>query len=104
MEEQHLLEIQVGSVDDPIVSSIQATFSDDTEVNILPPHRAVDPITIIGIAAGVVTLINNLIDLSKKVKTREIKTVIIVKNMEGDALDLANASEQEIKDFVEHLE
>jgi len=101
MENTHLLELQINSQEEQIISKVKDTLkSSDTQM--LPRHRS-DVVTILGIAATVVKLLSDLLDLYKKIKSKEIKTPIVVRNVDGKSLDLTNTTEKEIEDYVTRL-
>ena len=102
MENTHLLELQVSSHEEEIISKVKDTIKSG-DIRELPRHRA-DVVTILGIAASVVKLLSDLLDLYKKIKSKEIKVPIVVKNIEGESLDLANTTEKDIEQYVSRLE
>jgi hypothetical protein len=101
MENTYLLELQISSQEEEVISKVKDTVkSSDTQE--LSRHRA-DVVTILGIASTVVKLLSDLLDLYKKIKSKEIKAPVVVKNIDGESLDLANTTEKEIEHYVNRL-
>jgi hypothetical protein len=65
------------------------------------PSRFLDPLTAIGIAAATVKLINALIDLSNRLRQEMGQPPATLRNLAGTTLDLAAASPDAIRQFVE---
>ena len=95
---KNVLELIVSSRDEEVISKVKSSLK-NVDVQELPQHRG-DILTIIGIAASLVKLISDLIDLYKKIKSKEIESKIIIKNIDGEQLDLSNSTEEEIENFV----
>lgn len=63
--------------------------------------RTADPITVLAIAAGTITLVNALIQLATTLSKREPKIEITVRNVDGNSIELKGASREKIAQIVE---
>ena len=85
--------------DDHAVDAILSRMP-DVQATRARPSRAIDPATAIAIAGGIISLVNGLLDLKKRLTQKAEPERIIVRDIDGRTIDLRNASADEIRAFV----
>ncbi|MET4202923.1 hypothetical protein [Bradyrhizobium sp. LA6.12] len=100
MTEVKEIELVLHTQDERIVQSAQSALPETVTTERVPTVRMLDIVSILVTATAAVKLLSALIELKNKWKARNETTKIEVKNEVGDVLDLLDASEEAIKQFV----
>jgi hypothetical protein len=100
MGEEKLLEIVIDDADETVVKSVE-----DSLVEVRPVRnrkaRHLDPVVVLGIAAGAVKLVNELLALKKSLADRGELAKVKVRNLEGESLDLSSADAESLTKLTE---
>ncbi|MFJ1811308.1 MULTISPECIES: hypothetical protein [unclassified Streptomyces] len=96
-DDQVLLELVVPHGTD-IDEDLKAV-SDGLDVTEAKRSRA-DPVTVFGICAGVVGLVDALFSLADRLRRRQTRPQVVVRNEDGDTLVLAEVSRAELEQFL----
>ena len=102
-KKQILLEAQITGADS---GHITAALRADSALTVTAQRksRSADPATVLAIAGGVITLINSIIQLAQTLREKDEKVIVIIKSFEGKTLSLNEATDDEIKKYVEDAE
>ncbi len=99
------LEIAVQSSDPDELSLIEAALrAEDLQFERLKPSRVVDPVTLIALAGGVVGLVNGVLALSDRLRSRNAAPIVVVRNEAGDELPVEGISRQELENLIGGIE
>jgi len=95
------IELVLHTNDEQVVSAVQSALPDSVTKERLPTTRALDVVSILVTATAAVKLVSALMELRKKWKEWKGTAKIEVKNEKGGALNLLEASEEMVQQFVD---
>lgn len=100
MAEATEIELVLHSQDEQIAQAVQSALPDTVTKERVPTTRMLEITSILLTATAAVKLLTALIDLRNKWKARNETTKIEVKNEAGDVLELLDASDEAIEQFL----
>jgi hypothetical protein len=100
MEEQMALELIIDSRDENTIRQIEGSLASVKPVR-GRKARPIDPITILGIAAASVKLVNELLALKKNLQDRKDAAKVTVRNLTGETVGLDSATEEDLKKLLQ---
>ena len=103
MESTTLLQLEISSQDQDVLNQVKATLK-NSQVDVQPKYRSLaEMVTILSMASTAVKMVSDLWDLQKKIRSSQIKEKIVVKNADGQVLDLGNSSPEQVQAYVNGL-
>lgn len=100
MNDTNALEIVIETKDEKIIQEVES------ELGSVNPQRwndTRDLVTIIAIASSIVMLVKSLLELKEKFSKKPNAPKIVIYNINREAVDLLNASENTIKSLFEEV-
>lgn len=95
------IELKIHTVDELVVSELESSLPLDISFQRNEPSRSLTVTTILVTATAAVRLVTALIELRDKWKQANNLPSIEIRGPEGKALNLLEASEEMIKEFVD---
>jgi hypothetical protein len=98
-----ILQLQLQSIDEIDISAIEIILhrSGDLSVERWRRPRVVDPLTILTVSGGAVSLVNGLLDLRDRWLARGESKRLTVENESGKKIELADVTHEELEKFIE---
>jgi hypothetical protein len=101
MVEAKEIELVLHTKDEQVVNAVQSALPDGVTKERVPSTRALDVVSILVTATAAVKLVSALMELRKKWKESKETVEIEVTNEKGGVLNLLEASEEMVQQFVD---
>ncbi len=105
MDDKIQIELRISKLDESLETQVLKELK-NVEIIKGKTTRSIDPVTVLAITAGAITLANNLIELYKNLRNNRKKDLskVVIKNFDGKEICFENCSEELIRDFFKDSE
>jgi hypothetical protein len=97
MKDEQMLEVRIESQDPQVIAEIESALA---EVNAKRWEKTRDLVTILTVTSSVVTLVNALLDLKKRMEKKRSAPKVIVLNVDRKQLAVNEATEASLSELI----